>query len=184
MSYQVRLHEYENRLSLKNKLGRLLWAVVYMLLFRPFGTRYLNFWRVAVLRAFGAKIGRDCSIASSVRIWAPWNLEMADHTLLASRVHCYNPGKITIKSESVLSEGVYLCAASHDISSSKHSLVAKPIIIEDQVWVAVEAFVMMGVTLGQGSVVGARSVVVRSVEPWTVVGGNPAKHIKSRKILS
>jgi putative colanic acid biosynthesis acetyltransferase WcaF len=50
------------------------------------------------------------------------------------------------------------------------------------VWVASDAFIGMGVTLGQGAVVGARAAVFKNVEPWTVVGGNPARLIKKREI--
>ena len=182
MSDKINYHEYKNKLSFKNKLGRLLWNVSRVFIFRPFGTRYLNFWRIFVLRLFGAKIGRDCSVAASVKIWAPWNLEMADHSLLADRVYCYNPNKIKVNSETVVSEGVFLCTASHDISSPNHNLVTSPITIESQVWIAAEAFIMLGVTVGEGAVVGARAAVFKDVEPWTVVGGNPAKFIKKREI--
>ena len=57
-----------------------------------------------------------------------------------------------------------------------------PIVICDSVWVAAEAFIGPGVTVGQGAVVAARTCVVKDVEPWTVVGGNPAKVIKKRII--
>ena len=81
-----------------------------------------------------------------------------------------------------MSQGAYLCTASHDISDSLNPLVTAPIIIEDQAWVAADAFVSMGVTVGQGAVIGARACVFKDVEPWTVVGGNPAKFIKRREI--
>ena len=55
-----------------------------------------------------------------------------------------------------------------------------PITIGDRAWVAADAFVGMGVTIGEGAVVGARAAVFKDVEPWTVVGGNPAKFIKKR----
>lgn len=182
MDYKIKLHEYRNELPLKNRIARVTWYVVYILFFRPFKTRIFNFWRVFILRLFGAKIGNHCYVSSSVRIWAPWNLEMSSFSMLASRVYCYNPAKITIDSETVISEGVLLCTASHDITSVKHTLIVRPIIIKDQVWIAVDAFIMMGVTIGQGAVVGARAAVFNDVEPWSVVGGNPAKFIKKREI--
>ena len=63
-------------------------------------------------------------------------------------------------------------------------LVTAPITVGAQAWVAADAFVGMGVTIGEGAVVGARAVVTRNVEPWTVVGGNPAKFIKKRELKS
>jgi len=53
-------------------------------------------------------------------------------------------------------------------------------IIGNDVWIGMEAIVMPGVTIGDGAIIGARSVVVNDVEPYTIVGGNPAKAIKKR----
>ena len=61
-------------------------------------------------------------------------------------------------------------------------LLLSPITLKDNSWVAAEAFVGPGVTIGEGAVVGARAAVFRDVEPWSVVGGNPARFIKKRKI--
>jgi len=60
-------------------------------------------------------------------------------------------------------------------------VVTAPIMIQDHAWVAADAFIGPGVTIGEGAVVGARSSVYRNVEPWTVVGGNPARVIKKRE---
>lgn len=56
---------------------------------------------------------------------------------------------------------------------------AKPIIIEANVWIGFDACVLPGVTIGRGSIVGARSVVTQSVEPYTIVAGNPARVIRT-----
>ena len=61
-------------------------------------------------------------------------------------------------------------------------MITAPIVIEDQAWVGADVFIGMGVTVGQGAVVGARASVYKDVDPWTVVGGNPAKFIKKRTI--
>ena len=79
-----------------------------------------------------------------------------------------------------VSQRTYLCTASHDIRSPRHEQTEKPIIIEDRAWVAAEAFIGPGVTIGEGAVVGARAAVFKDVEAWTVVGGNPARFLKRR----
>ena len=114
----------------------------------------------------------------------PWNLEMDEYSCLGAEVDCYNVDKIKIGAHSMVSQKAYLCAASHDISRSYMPLVTSPIIIKDQAWIAADAFIGMGVTIGQGAVVGARASVFKDVEPWTIVGGNPAKFIKKRVINS
>lgn len=88
---------------------------------------------------------------------------------------------VIIGDNSVVSQGAFLCTAGHDITDSKHTLITAPIIIGDTAWVAADAFVNMGVTIGEGAVVGARAAVFKDVNPWTVVGGNPARFIKERK---
>jgi putative colanic acid biosynthesis acetyltransferase WcaF len=179
---KVEYSRYQNTLSLQNRALRLVWNVAAFFLFKPFILPLFNPWRVLLLRVFGARIGLKCSVDSSVKIWAPWNLQMEDCTLLAQHVVCYNPGKITLRTQTVISQYTYLCSASHDIHSSGHELIRAPIEIKDQVWVAVDAFIGPGVTVGQGAVVAARAVVFKDVEPWTVVAGNPAQFRKKRVV--
>lgn len=180
---KVDLSKFENWLSTKNKIGRAIWAVVYLIFFRPFVFSFFNPWRLFVLRCFGAKVHPKSNVFSNVKIWAPWNLEIGEYSALASRVNVYNTGMIRIGAHTTISQGVYLCPGSHDIYDPKFPMICAPLTIEDQVWIATEAFVGgMGITVGQGAVVGARACVFKDVEPWSVVGGNPAKFIKKREI--
>lgn len=175
--------KFENWLSFRNKAGRALWAIVYFLLFRPFFLSFFNPWRLMLLRIFGAKLHPKVHIHSSVIIWAPWNLEMDCYSTLGPGVNIYNTGKVKIGGHTIISHRAYLCPGSHDISSPKFPMICAPLNIEDQVWIATEAFVGgMGITIGQGAVVGARACVFKTVGPWSVVGGNPAKFIKKREI--
>ena len=180
--YQVDLSNYHNSISLKNQIVRFVWIIIWTLLVKPIPRSFGNSWKLFLLRLFGAKINSKAVIYSSVRIYMPWNLEMEEYACLAPEVDCYNAAKIKIGAHTTVSQKTYLCAASHDITKSHHPLITSPIILEDQVWVAADSFIGMGVTIGQGAVVGARSAVFKSVEPWTVVGGNPAKFIKKREI--
>jgi len=178
----MNLSLYTSSFSFANKIGRVLWNICYWTLFRPFGTSVFRSWRNFLLRVFGATLASSVNIYASAKIWAPWNLEMGDYSSLGRQVDCYNQGKISIGANTSISQKVYLCASSHDISDFRHSLILKPIVVKDQVWVAADAFIGPGVTIGEGAVVGARSAVFKDVEPWTVVGGNRAKFIKKREI--
>ena len=131
---------------------------------------------------FGEKILSKVVVYSSVRIYMPWNLEMEEFSCLAPEVDCYNVAKITIGAHATISQKTYLCAASHDLSKSHNPLIIAPIIIKDQAWVGASVYVGMGVVIGQGAVVGATASVYKDVDPWTIVGGNPAKFIKNRTI--
>lgn len=156
--------------------------MVWFVLARPFPRRFGNGWKLFLLRLFGAKVHSRSVVYSSARIYMPWNLEMHEYSCLAPQVDCYNVAKITIGAHATISQKTYLCAASHDVTKANYPLITAPIIIEDQAWVGTDAFVGPGVTVGQGGVVGAKAAVFKDVDPWTIVGGNPAKFIKKRVI--
>ncbi len=160
-------------------MARALWSVVYLLLFRP-SPRVFHFWRAFLLRCFGAKIGSSVRIYSSARVWAPWNLRMEDNSCLGEYVDCYSVAGIVLQKNAVVSQYSFLCAASRDISSLEKPLVVGEINIGANAWVAADAFVGPGVSIGEGAVVSARASVFKDVEPWTVVAGNPAAFVKQR----
>lgn len=179
---KVDIRNYNFKFSKKNKFGRLLWNGVYCILFRPFILNSLKGYRSFVLRLFGASVGKGANIYASAKIWAPWNLEIGDYSTLGPHVDCYNQGKIKIGANTTISQKSYLCASSHDISDPLINLILCPIEIGSQVWIAADTFIGPNVQIGDGAVVGARAAVFKNVDPWTVVGGNPAKFIKNREI--
>tara|TARA_B110001469_G_C9647981_1_gene328821 strand:- start:579 stop:1151 length:573 start_codon:yes stop_codon:yes gene_type:complete len=171
---------YCSELSFKNKLGRLTWGIVWTCFFRP-SPRQCFAWRRFLLNLFGAKLARTAAVYPSAKIWAPWNLEMGERSVLGDYVDCYSVDEIILEADVTVSQYAFLCGASHDIESPDRDLVHRPILLERGSWVFAGVFVGMGVIIGEGAVVAARSVVVKSVEPYAVVGGNPAKLIKRRK---
>ena len=183
MSKKIDLSKYHNVLSLKHQMVRMCWTVVWGVAARPFPRRVGSGWKRFLLRMFGAKIASTAVVYSSARVYYPANLIMEEYACLASDVDCYNVAPVRIGANSTVSQGAFLCTASHDISNELNPLVTAAIDIEDQAWIAAGAFIGMGVKVGQGAVVGARSAVFRDVEPWTVVGGNPAQIIKKRIII-
>lgn len=171
------------RVSFGCKVRRAMWNVACLILFRPFGTKLFNPWRLFVLKLFGADVKWDSGIYSSVKIWAPWNLKMGHNAWLGPNVICYNQDMVTLEDDVTVSQYSYLCTAGHDTStanSKDFGLVVAPIILRRSSWIGTRAFVSMGVEIGENAVVGATASVYKDVEPWTVVGGNPAKFIKKR----
>jgi putative colanic acid biosynthesis acetyltransferase WcaF len=118
----------------------------------------------------------------SSTIYFPWNLEIGDYSSIGEHVYVYNLGKVKIGRQVTLSLRAHLCAGSHDYQDPAMPLLKPPITIEDQAWICADAFVGPGCTVKEGAVVAARAVVTGDVEPWTVVGGNPAKLIKRREL--
>lgn len=159
---------------------RILWGVGK--LFFRFSPRPLFGWRCLVLRCFGAKVGRQVHIYNSTVIYFPWNLEIGDWSSIGEDALVYNLGRVKIGNKSTISHRAHLCAGTHDYTRADLPLLKPGIVIGDQAWICADAFVGPGVNVGAGAVVGARAVVMKPVEPWTVVAGNPSIVIKDRKI--
>jgi putative colanic acid biosynthesis acetyltransferase WcaF len=161
---------------------RILWSVgvwLFRLSPRPcFG------WRCFVLRCFGAKIGEHVNTYASTKIYFPWNLTVGNWSAIGEDALIYNLGSVTIGEKVTISHRAHLCAGTHDYSRADLPLLKPAITIHDQAWICADAFVGPGVVVGEGAVVGACAVVMREVEPWMVVAGNPAKVIKRRELKS
>ncbi|MGR3804076.1 LbetaH domain-containing protein [Marinibacterium profundimaris] len=171
---------YVDEMSRSLKFRRLVWQIVYSLLFRPTPRFAMERWRQFLLRTFGAEIGKGSRIAPSCFVWAPWNLKMGVYACLADGVDCYTQAEIVMGDYSTVSQRAFLCTASHSIRTLERPLFSRPICIEPHSWVCAEAFVGPGVTVGEGAVVGARSVLFSDAAPFTVYQGNPAIAIKKR----
>ncbi|HEV2295333.1 MAG TPA: WcaF family extracellular polysaccharide biosynthesis acetyltransferase [Tepidisphaeraceae bacterium] len=165
--------------SLMDKTKRALWMLTSAMLFRPSFHNWYG-WRRLLLRAFGARVGRNVRIRPSALIEIPWNLELGDDVVVGDRAILYSLGKITIHNRAVISQYAHLCAGTHDYRSAEFPLLRPPITIGEEAWVAADAFIGPSVTVGPRVVVGARSVVVRDAPAGTVVAGNPARVIKQR----
>lgn len=166
------------RYSRKEMIMRILWGLSQPL-FR-FSPRIFFGWRSFLLRLFGAKVGRKVHIYNSATIYMPGNLEIGDWASIGEGALIYNLGLITIGEKAIISQRTHLCAGTHDFTDPTFPLLKLPIKIGNQAWVCADAFVGPNVTVGEGAIVGARAVVVKDVEPWAIVAGNPAKFIKKR----
>ncbi|QTA79225.1 Putative acyltransferase [Desulfonema limicola] len=175
-----------NRRSVKysrtEMICRMLWGAAYPM-FR-FSPRICFAWRRFLLRIFGAKIGRQTHIYNSAIIYMPWNLEIGDYSSIGEHAYIYNLGKIIIGSKTTISQRAHLCAGTHDYTKPDLPLLKPSVIINDYAWICTDAFIGPGVTVGEGSIAGARAVVVKDVPAWTIAAGNPAKFIKKREIKS
>lgn len=173
------------RVSMKNKMARAVWNIVRAILFRPFGTKLFNPWRLFLLRLFGAKVESDSGVYASTKIWAPWNLRMGHNAWLGPDVVCYNQAMVTLEDNVTVSQYSYLCSAGHktdSINENGGGLIVAPITLCQGSWVGARAFVGMGVTVGRYAIVGATASIYKDVEEYMIVGGNPAKVIRRREL--
>jgi putative colanic acid biosynthesis acetyltransferase WcaF len=139
-------------------------------------------WRRAMLRLFGARIGTQVHIYPSTYLYMPWNVEIGDWAALGEDVLVYSLGKVRIGKHATLSYRTHVCAGTHDLEDPALPLLKPPVSIEEGVWIGTEAFIGPGVTVGRGAVVGARSVVVKDVESFNIVAGNPARVVRPRRM--
>lgn len=167
--------------SFKYKLKSRLWNLINSTVFR-FTPFFMRRTRIALLKLFGAKIKWNCSINGGAEIIDPWNLSMGDFSSIDKECCIRCRDKVNIGEKCCIARGVEILTGSHNIYSRNFEMITAPIYIENYVWLATGAVIGKGVTIGEGAVVGARAAVFKDVEPWTVVGGNPAKFIKKRVI--
>ena len=178
-----------NQRPLGEKLIQRFWECARAFLCWP-TSFFMRRWRVLVTKMFGSlykgpgSISWAASLSRKCRIDYPWNVTIGEKSSVNDGAWVYALGEVKVGRNVCIGEDVKLLTGSHDVDSPTFDLVTKPICICDNVWIATGAMVMPGVTIGEGGVVAAGSVVTKDVEPWTVVGGNPAKFIKKRMLCN
>ena len=165
--------------STTNKIKRLLWQFTW-LIFCRFTPAPLHKWRCFIIQLFGGKLGKSNYIYPNCKIWAPWLLETEEVVTIGPGVEIYNPGGVFLGHHSIISQDAYICGATHDYNSKDFTYLSRKIVIGPYAWVCARAIVLPGVTCQEGSVLAAAAVTSKSLEPWSVYGGNPAKRIKDR----
>ena len=157
-----------------------LWWIVQATLFRA-SPQFMYGWRRALLRMFGAKIGRGVLVRPTARVTFPWKVAIGDHSWIGDFVELYSLGPITIGKNAVVSQLSYICTGSHDFASPTFDIYARPVVIEDEAWVCAAVFVHPGSTVARGAVIAARSVLQGATEPYGVYAGSPATRRGDRR---
>ena len=184
MNLNSKLDTASNRKSKKYSNKELIRRIVWLfgkIIFR-YSPRVCFKFRASVLRMFGAHVGNNVHIYNTACIYMPWNLEIGDWSCIGEDVLVYNLGRVIIGSSVTVSHKTQICAGTHDYTDSTMPLLKPAILIEDQAWLCSDCFIGPGVTIGEGSIVGARATVVRDVSAWDIVAGNPARTIGIRKL--
>jgi putative colanic acid biosynthesis acetyltransferase WcaF len=132
-------------------------------------------WRRALLRSFGARIGRGGRIKPRLRVKFPWRLTVGDHCWLGEAVWIDNLAPVSLADRVCLSQGVYLCTGNHDYRAEGFDLRVASILIGSEAWVAAGAILGPGTEIGDGAVVGLGSVTSGPVPAGMVVAGNPGQ---------
>ena len=158
-----------------------LWLLVSKVLFQhfPFCASAL---KCAVLRAFGAEVGRGVVIKPDIKITFPWKLRLGDHVWLGEECWLLNLAPIAVESHVCISQRAFVCTGSHNYKSPVFDLIVQPVRLERGAWLGASAWVGPGVTVGNHAVVTAGSVATKNLEPCGIYRGNPAVRIGTREI--
>lgn len=176
---KTKIDLYSPVFGLKNKFVRVIWGIVYLTIFRFTPTVFFT-WRSIVMRLFNSDF-RNARIYPTARVWLPSNLVVGEGSTVGPNVNLYNQGVIKVGERVIVSQDSTVCASSHNYNDPIHPLLLLDVTIEDDVWICAEAFIGPGVKVGEGAVIGARAVLMKDAEPWSVYAGNPAVKIKDRR---
>lgn len=177
----MRLNDFENRDFHRgaSKLKEFLWMIVNAAFFESWLPG--SGWRVVLLKMFGAQVGCRVVVKPRVRIKFPWRVSIGDYSWIGEGVWIDNLARVTIGTNTCLSQGSYICTGSHDWELTSFDLIARPIELSDKAWICARATVGPGVTVGEGAVLTLNSVATSDLSPWHIHLGNPATPIRKRK---
>ena len=168
-----RRHDFLTQ-SFAERMGSIAWALVWHVPFRWSPPPFAG-WRRLLLRLFRARIAPTAHIASSVRVHFPWNLTICPQVRIQPYVILNCMGRITVGRGTLVSQYAHLCAGTHEYQRADMKIVRCPIEIGSDVWIAADAFVGPGVTLGDGCLLAARSSAFHDLPVGMVCIGEPAE---------
>ena len=185
MSASVHLDQYDNSWYHpgRSNLWRAAWLFLGLPLFRCSLLPFSGF-RVALLRLFGAQVGKGVVIHSEVVVKYPWHLIIGDHCWIGERSWFDSLTTIRLGSNVCVSQGVYLCTGNHDWSDPAFGLRLAPIALHDGAWAGAMSRLLPGAVLSEGAVAAAGCVIAGPVPVRRVVAGNPAAFLRTRRVHS
>lgn len=126
------------------------------------------------------EIGSGTSILTDFKVSQRANLSIGEHSVINNGCRFDNRFPIRIGSSVSVSFGTIFLTKGHDIDARDFRTKGARVVIEDYVWLCTNVLIQPGVTIGRGAVVLPGSVVTRDIDPFDVVGGNPAVFIRKR----
>ena len=171
---------YQNPWPIWSHLILAIWKTSWLLLCH-WTPKFLNPWRLLVLKLFGANISGIPFVHGTARIQIPWHLTLKHRACIGEKVCAYTLGEIEIGESATVAQEAYLCTGTHDFKSSSMQLITKKISIQRNAFIGARAMILPGVTIGENAIVGAQAVVTKNVSKNDIVAGNPARTKGMRK---
>jgi putative colanic acid biosynthesis acetyltransferase WcaF len=164
---------------MKQRIRMLAWEACWFTLCRWTPKPFYK-WRLFWLRIFGCKVLGEPFVHQRARIQIPWHVTLHDRSCVGDRANLYSLGEIEIGERATIGQETYLCTGTHDFDDAAMPLQTAKITIEADVFLGARTFVLPGICVGEGAVVGACSLVTRNVTPWSVWAGSPARFQRKR----
>lgn len=160
---------------------REVWGDLRLRLLTSVGSLPSHRLRKAIYRRAGMSIPDSSSIHWRAEFYAPERIVIGSHVTIGDT--CFLDGRsgLTIGDSVNLGSHVRIYTREHDVDSPTFAETGAAVTIEEHAWVASHSIVLPGVTIGRGAVVAAGAVVTKDVDPYMIVGGNPATPIGRRR---
>jgi putative colanic acid biosynthesis acetyltransferase WcaF len=140
------------------------------------------FFKIFILKLFGAKIGKNVMIKPKVNIKYPWFLEIGNNVWIGETAWIDNFVKVVIEDNSCISQGALLLTGNHNYKKKAFDLMPSEIHLEKGVWIGAKSIVCGGVRCKSHSVLSVNSVATKDLKPYTIYQGNPALEVRTRVI--
>jgi putative colanic acid biosynthesis acetyltransferase WcaF len=177
------LSKFSNKATYQHPsmLYRLLWMLCSRLFLETRLPLLVSF-KVLVLRAFGAKIGKGVVLKPSLKIKYPKYLSVGDHSWIGETVWIDNFVPVAIGANVCVSQNAYLLTGNHNYKKTTFDLITGSIVLEYGVWIGAKTIVCPGVTCKSHAVLSVGSVASTNLEAYSIYRGNPAVFLKKRDI--
>ncbi len=164
-----------------SSVKELSWRMVQQIIFHVDWVKAYGMKR-KIMKSYGAQLDANVVFKPKATITFPWKLSVGKNTWIGEQAWLLNLEQITIGANVCISQRAFLCTGNHDWSKDSFDLIAKPIVIEDGVWVCADVFIGPGVTVGKNTIVTVGSVVTNNLPPDMICSGNPCVPVKNRKV--
>lgn len=148
--------------------------------------RIFNFMKSLYFKVLGNNIGKNIVYYPGLFIMPPKNLNIGNNVDLAKDVLITASGGVSIGDRTLIGYGTKILTSNHNIPTDQNRIIDaghthEPVIIEKDVWIGSNCVILPGVTVKEGSVIAAGSIVTKDTQPFSIYAGVPAKKIKDRK---